>query len=290
MALLSGLFALCCVAMLDSVAVAQGSDSTDEVAPGNTGMAFSFIQRSYTLAPGEGPGHKVLVVYAIPVMRLDATPDASVIPARVRLSHVRTPEDTVVLTDSVRQLVPMLAAGPGYALGYQELTFTAGSHNLRLYLGTSDARIGLEAGLPPIVVEDLRHQPLWLSDLVLGRTGRGLTWERDGETVWIDPLNTYRQAEAIEVYYEVVGLPEGASFDTSITLTPVLAYNPVEEEHLDPVVSFGYEEVARSRFTALRRTLSLGDFPPGRYRLSVAARSGQGVLVERSTIIRVLRR
>ena len=129
---------------------------------------------------------------------------------------------------------------------------------------------------------------MWLSDLVLGRRGAGLAWQRDESVVAIDPLNTYQQQSSIEVYYELVGLPDGAPFETTISLTPVLAYNPAVEDDVDPLVSFGYDEVARSRFTPLRRTFSLGNLPPGRYRLTVTARIPGGEAVTRTTTIRVL--
>ena len=256
--------------------------------PGRAGMVFSFIQRIYTLAPSEGVGHRVLVVYAIPARRLDGTEPNEPILARVRLSMVATPEDTVVLTDTVRTMQELAMAGERYALGFEALNLVPGRHSLRLYLGTWDSRIGLETGLPPVNVDDLQHTQLWLSDLVLGRSGAGLEWQRDESVVAIDPLNTYRQESSMEVYYEVVGLPEGAPFETTISLTPVLAYNPVVAEQVDPLVSFGYDEVARSRFTPLRRTFSLGNFPPGRYSLTVTARIPGSDPVTRTTTIRVL--
>ena len=82
--------------------------------------------------------------------------------------------------------------------------------------------------------------------------------------------------------------PDAAAFETSITFTPITEYNPVVAEHQSPLVSFGYDEVARSRFTPLRRTFNLGDFPPGRYRLTVAAHLPDGPAVTRATTIRVL--
>jgi len=253
------------------------------------GMAFSFIPRAYTLAPAYGAGHRVLILYAIPTRRLQAGQEGTAEPAlaRVRLSRIDPPADTVVVADSVKGMLELLSGRESYSVGFEQVVLVPGTYDFRLYLGAEDGRIGLEATLPPITVEDLAETPLWLSDLVLGRIGSGVAWLRDGELVPINPLNTYQQGSSIEVYYEVVGLAEAAPFETTISLTPVLAYNPVVEEDLDPLVSFGYDEVARSRFTPLRRTLSLGEFPPGRYRLTVTARKGD-VEARRTTEIRVL--
>ncbi len=266
-------------------ATAQESDSDGSGA----GMAFSFLPRVYTLAPGQGTGHRVLILYAVPGRRLQAGSGHSdeALRARVRLSRIDVPADTVVVTDTLKSMLELGSGREIYAVGFEELALVPGRYDFRLYLGAEDGRIGLEASLPPVTVDDLAEAPLWLSDLVLGRLGSGVAWLRDGELIHINPLNTYRQGSSIEVYYEVVGLAEGTPFETIISLTPVRAYNPVVEESLDPLVSFGYDEVARSRFTPLRRTLSLGDFPPGRYRLAVTARK-DSLEVERVASIRVL--
>lgn len=278
----------------------SGTRAGVEEAKPTAGMIFNFIQRVYTMAPTVGVGHRVLVVYAIPAKRLPGvgTDGDRSYPAHLRLTVTGASGDSLVVTDAGRSLVGMVSGADEYALGIEELALAPGNYLLDLYLGTLDESIGMETVSRRIVVEDLKQSSLWLSDLVLGRgkTGAGagagaasgIHWQRDGETVSIDLLNTYEQGSSIEVYYEVVGLPEGAEFETSIAFTPITTYNPVVEEHQSPLVSFGYDEVARSRFTPLRRTFTLGDFPPGRYRLTVAANVPEGPAVTRTTSIRVL--
>ena len=283
---------LCCVAT--PAGSQEGAGEAEAAAPERTqptaGMIFNFIPRVYTMAPTEGVGHRVLVVYAIPATRLtgaDADGDAPYL-AHLRLSVVDVSGDSILVTDAGRSLVGMASGAEQYALGIEELALAPGDYLLNIYLGTRDESIGMETVAREIAVEDLQRSTLWLSDLVLGRGGVGIAWERDGEIVTIDPLNTYEQGSSIEVYYEVVGLPEGAEFETSISFTPITQYNPVVEENQSPRVSFGYDEVARSRFTPLRRTFNLGDFPPGRYRLTVAAQVPGRPAVTRGTTIRVL--
>jgi hypothetical protein len=242
------------------------------------------------MAPTEGVGHRVLVVYAIPATRLTSSyaERDSTYQAHIRLRVLDASGDSVVKLDAGRTLIGMTSGVDRYALGVEELALAPGMYLLDLYLGTQDESIGMETVSRKIAVEDLQYASLWLSDLVLGRSASGIVWEREGEVVMIDPLNTYEQGSSIEVYYEVVGLPDAAAFETSITFTPITEYNPVVAEHQSPLVSFGYDEVARSRFTPLRRTFNLGDFPPGRYRLTVAAHLPDGPAVTRATTIRVL--
>jgi hypothetical protein len=269
--------------------VDEAAVNSEESKP-TAGMIFSFIPRVYTMAPTEGVGHRVLVVYAIPATRLTGSyaERDSTYPAHLRLRVVDAFGDSIVAANAGRNLVGMTSGADRYALGVEELALAPGVYSLDLYLGTRDQSIGMETVSRRIAVEDLQQASLWLSDLVLGRRGSGIVWEREEEVVMIDPLNTYEQGSSIEVYYEVVGLPDAALFETSITFTPVTEYNPVVEEHQSPLVSFGYDEVARSRFTPLRRTFNLGDFPPGRYRLTVAAHLPDGPAVTRETTIRVL--
>ncbi len=288
------LVGLCCIttpagSQEGDAAEAAAGESAPE-SPPTAGMIFNFIPRVYTMAPTEGVGHRVLVVYAIPATRLTGADSNGyeTYPAHLRLSVVDASGDSILATDAGRSLVGMASGVDRYALGIEELALAPGDYLLNIYLGTRDESIGMETVSREIAVEDLQRASLWLSDLVLGRGGAGVAWERDGEVVTIDPLNTYEQGSSIEVYYEVVGLPDGAEFETSIAFTPITQYNPVVEESQPPLVSFGYDEVARSRFTPLRRTFNLGDFPPGRYRLTVAAHVPGGPAVTRSTTIRVL--
>jgi hypothetical protein len=280
----------CVTTLLRSQEGADEAAADSQVSKPTAGMIFSFIPRVYTMAPTEGVGHRVLVVYAIPATRLTGSyaQRDSTYPAHLRLRVVDAFGDSVVTMDAGRSLVGMTSGADRYALGVEELALAPGVYSLDLYLGTRDESIGMETVSRRIVVDDLQHAPLWLSDLVLGRGGSGIVWERDGEVVMIDPLNTYEQGSSIEVYYEVVGLPDAAQFETSITFTPITEYNPVVEEQQSPLVSFGYDEVAQSRFTPLRRTFNLGDFPPGRYRLTVAAHLPDRPPVTRETTIRVL--
>jgi len=274
-----------------AVVPAAAQDRAGRADSSGAGMAFSFISRVYTLAPTEGIGYRVLVAYAIPARRLprEGSGDRGWW-ARIRLTLIDSDGDSLVELDSVRNLSTSWSGGERYAMGLEELNLAPGSYGMQLYLGTLDGRIGLQTGLHELAVADLKEVPLWLSDLVLGREGEGggLEWGRDRERVDVAPLHTYRAGTAIEVYYEVVGLPEGTAFETVISLTPVVAYNPAVREDAAPLVSFGYEETARSRFTPLWRTLNLGDFPPGRYRLTVKAIVAGGPQATRSTTIRVL--
>ena len=94
---------LCC---LTTPARSQDREGEAEAAaPAHTqptaGMIFNFIPRVYTMAPTEGVGHRVLVVYAIPATRLtraDAEEDAPYL-AHLRLSVVDVSGDSILVTD-----------------------------------------------------------------------------------------------------------------------------------------------------------------------------------------------
>ncbi|MEE8360712.1 MAG: hypothetical protein V3R71_01080, partial [Gemmatimonadales bacterium] len=125
----------------DSIAPPAATDL-----PGGGGMVFSFIQRTYTLAPSEGAGHRVLLVYAIPARRLGGTERGEPILARVRLSLIATPEDTVVLTDTVRVLQELATAEDQIAEP-QSSVLQVIDHDGR------ETRLETDAGVPGAEVE-----------------------------------------------------------------------------------------------------------------------------------------
>ena len=58
------------------------------------------------------------------------------------------------------------------------------------------------------------------SDLVLGRIGSGLVLRRADGDVLLNPLSRFPRDGAVELYYELYGLPQGASVATRVSVQP----------------------------------------------------------------------
>jgi hypothetical protein len=63
---------------------------------------------------------------------------------------------------------------------------------------------------------DTRHS---ISDLVLGRRANNLAWVAAPEdTVYFNPLETFRRTEEMQLYYEVYGAAPGSPMKTEIVV------------------------------------------------------------------------
>jgi hypothetical protein len=58
------------------------------------------------------------------------------------------------------------------------------------------------------------------SDLVLGRKGSGLALKWPGGDIPLNPLNRFSRDGAVELYYELYGLPQGATVATRVSVQP----------------------------------------------------------------------
>lgn len=281
------LLAITSAAAGQNTAPAWTSGSSQDASKASSGMIFSFVPRIYGLTPTEGTGQRLIVTYSIPADRVRG-PGSTDYRARVKLTLVAQDGDTVVRVDSIRTLIPLADKRSGVVVGLEEVDLAPGRYDLGLYLGRSDSRVGIETVSRVVDVADLAHESLWVSDLILGHPEDPLGWRREGVPVSLDPLQAFPPGGSIELYYEVVGLPAGAPFQTTVSLTPMGDYGLAYEAEQPPLVAFVYDEVADARFTPLRRTLQLGDLPPGRYRLTVGAAQPGQPEVDRSATIRVL--
>lgn len=112
------------------------------------------------------------------------------------------------------------------------------------------------------------------SDLVLGRKGSGLVLKWPGGDIPLNPLNRFSRDGTVELYYELYGLPQGATVATQVSVQPEggrsffqrifgggrganLAYSTVTD--------------AAGR-TRVRQQIVLAGLSPGRYLLALDLR------------------
>jgi GWxTD domain-containing protein len=109
------------------------------------------------------------------------------------------------------------------------------------------------------------------SDLVLGLKGSGLVLRRDGGDVPLNPLASYPRDAALELYYELYGLPQGATVATRVSVQPEggrsffqRLFGGGHGANLD----FGTVTDAAGR-TRVRQQIVLAGLTPGRYVLTL---------------------
>src|SRR5690606_7099443 len=145
-----------------------------------------------------------------------------------------------------------------------------------------DAVAEADSGTGVLLLRDTLDVPdadagLGLSDLVLGRESLGLAWTAgDGEPVALNPIGDFPRSEALELYYEIYGL------GLDLATTELALWRPDRDEASEAPPAAGARDALRLRFeergtgqvTRARRSVDLGDLPPGAYRLRLVLRDG----------------
>jgi len=98
-----------------------------------------------------------------------------------------------------------------------------------------------------------------LSSLVTGRPDANLTWTYQGQTVVLNPLNTYYPNGTANLFYVLDGLVPGNAYRTTITLQ--------RWDDDEDIISLSFEETAAAPREYRRRDLVLTDLDAGRYRV-----------------------
>ncbi|HEU4828033.1 MAG TPA: GWxTD domain-containing protein [Gemmatimonadales bacterium] len=118
-----------------------------------------------------------------------------------------------------------------------------------------------------------------LSDVVLGSRSANLVWEQAaGDTVFFNPLRTYRTGESMRVFYEVLGIPAGERYATQVAVKR----GDGERSLLQKIFGGGgaaitvrfEEEATPSR--GVQREISLEKLKPGMYTLEVMVTDDEG--------------
>ncbi|MEK6768448.1 MAG: hypothetical protein AABY85_05585 [Gemmatimonadota bacterium] len=214
------------------------------------------------------------VVFAIPAGRLHSvgtTDGATAYPLVLRLMVYDSAMRSVATIDTMRVFRSAQPLPEGSFLTEQlAVRVPAGSFRYHLVIAEPQADAG--ALVSARAVEVPRVGPGFAaSDLVIGREGSGLVWRRPEGEVPLNPLQRFPRDGTASLYYELYGLPQGASVGTRVIVASRggrsvfrrifggggganLAYTTVTDAP------------QRSR---VQQRLDLRGFPPGRYTLTL---------------------
>jgi hypothetical protein len=131
---------------------------------------------------------------------------------------------------------------------------------------------------------------LGVSDLVLGARSTNLKWLRSPEdTVYFNPTGGQRVDTPLELFYEVLGVPEGERYRTEIKVSRPGGLGPVAKLFGGggAAITIRHEEVAGGTRIPIQQTLDIGRLRPGSYILEVTAEHG-GQRVRRRATFQVL--
>ncbi|MGE3525413.1 MAG: hypothetical protein AB7I33_05785 [Gemmatimonadales bacterium] len=168
-----------------------------------------------------------------------------------------------------------------FITGHDIVALPPGAITYRLALEMPDSTGG---AFPADSFVVSRFEPgLALSDLVLGNRAIGPVWTpTPRDTVWFNPLGTFRPADAMELYYEVYGLPPGAVFRTRLAV-----YRSDREQ---AEIAFDFSEQAAPRGpTRVHRSIELSRLRSGDYTFEVGLTGPDGTVVTKRRQFTVLK-
>ena len=215
------------------------------------------------------------LVFAIPADHLTPVGAASGVlyPLRFRL-YVSTLTDSLVArVDTLRIFgASQVLRSPSFLTGQVEVPVPAGDYRYRLLIESRDGVTGAVAS-DTLTVAPLDGRGFALSDLVVGKTG-GLSWERWGDTVYVNPLDRFSAGGDAQLYYEVYGLPAGASYHTEIKVERKgggSIFGAIRRlfggNH--PPVQLAFDAAAEGPVSRVHRAVALRDVPNGSYDLTL---------------------
>jgi hypothetical protein len=214
----------------------------------------------------------------------------------VRLRFVATDAAgrVVASVDTTRRFLAAEPIPPDeYQVGLLTLPVTTtGPLTYRLALQRDDST-GVVFERQQLAVPPVAPPTLALSDLVLGRRGANVRWRPTAaDTVFMNPVGTFRRDERLELYYEVLGAAVGELHNSELTVRKGAGrgvdYQLGKSGAGGSRLSIKFSEVAPGGPWRVQRSVSLDRLKPGDYTLEVTVNAGSGARVVRRRAFRVV--
>ena len=247
--------------------------------------------RAEVLAVGHDPESKATllqVTYAIPGTSLDPVQveRGSLYVIRLRMAVFDPHGYVVARLDTTRRVVSASPVPPNENLvGRVAVPVPAGPLTYRLAI-QSGAEVGAVLPRDSVhVIFDAATTPR-LSDLVLGSRRVPAVWHpAPGDTVFFNPLRTFKTGEEMQLYYEAAGLPVNGDYTTQLAVKRGKGGGGFLKKIFGggaSALSVKFQEHSTTPTAAIRRTLSLAKLRPGDYTLEVTITDAAGRSDKRS--------
>lgn len=221
------------------------------------------------------------VAYAIPGSALypSHVNGRIVYPIRLRVtvlqgSRLVTRVDTV-RTFAVAEEIPANQS----LLGRVAIPLAAGDYTVRMALETEGR--GTVAEPQAIHVAAIASRQIDLSDLALGARSVPLPVRLPhGDTLWVNPLQSFANSEPMQLYFEIHGLAAGSAYRASMKL-----YKTGDRQ---PQITLAFDGRTTTSPASVHREVDLGRFKPGAYiiEMTVTDPAGASAVRRRSFVIR----
>jgi GWxTD domain-containing protein len=260
-----------------SIAVGTRTDSYE------LAFADELKARTQVLAVGrDSSGTQVQIAYAISGKGLEpvTVTRGFLYSVRVRFTAMDHTGRVVASLDTTRHFVaPERVPDDEHLVGRVAVPVPTGRYEYRLAI-----QQGEEAGvvLPrdTVRVGGPSSVTLGLSDLVLGSRSANLTWRRsEQDTVLFNPLQTFKRAEEMQLYYEVQGLQPGSSYEVRLAVRKQGGSGGLFRKIFGgggAAISLKFGSRATAMVESAHRGLQLEKLKPGMYVLEVEVTDAGG--------------
>lgn len=224
--------------------------------------------------------HGPVVQLAFAIAATDLTPEAMprgvMYPVRTRLAALDANGDVITQIDTTRGfLAPARLRPSQHLLGQLAFRLPAGTYRVRATLETG--RRGLLSPPIAVTVPPTGGEVLSLSDISIGARSVPITWRSpSADTAWANPLGRYRLDEELELYFEVNGLAENATYRTQIALDRVEEQGAGGCTGQGTALTLSFEGTHRGGMSREQRSVALDRLRPGRYQLAVIVSTPDG--------------
>jgi hypothetical protein len=136
--------------------------------------------------------------------------------------------------------------------------------------------------IPGIPVVALSSDSLAVSDLITGRVGSGVVWQRpDGHLIELQPTNLWHSGDVMGIAFDIGGLTPGTAYKVRIGIADLGA-----DTLAPPKAAVEFENRAEGPRTFLQQSLALRALKPGIYLLSATV-SSEGRSIRRDRRITI---
>jgi hypothetical protein len=272
---------------------AQEGQGFDDIEEGTTTdrHELTFPRRlpaqAQVLAVGRGEGGSLVhFTYAIPgdSLRPEQVNGVTSYTIRTRILVTSMTGEVIATIDTSRQYVARGAIPRGQFLaGRETVVIPPGTRVFRMALQQGDSTGGVfPTGSIVVGRFGFGGDSLAISDLVLGSRGSSLTWmPTPRDTVFFNPLRTFKEGANVELYYEIYGLRGGTTYATELSVR--------REGRGRRELTFSFSEPADPDVTRSRRTLGLDRLGEGEYTMEIEVRSADGRTVRQARGFRVVK-
>ncbi len=243
-------------------------------------------------AGADSLGPNLQLAFAVPGSALapDASADGLVHEFRLRATVLDDKNATVATLDTIRRFQTATPVPPAeMMLALSTIRVPAGTLTIRASL--EHGRAGLVSRRDTVHVSSPLSPSLTLSDLVIGARSVRLFWiSPQGDTTWINPLARFRRAEAMEVTFELSGVPAGTPYHTELKiLRPSGGSLFSKLFRSSAALSVGFDGVHGGGLASIRRELSLDAVGPGEYLVEVTVSTADGRKETRTQAVTVVK-